>query len=250
MMKMRRRIVGLMVCVGIGLLFLTIPALVAAVEVIFDGSVTLGDDTFTWTDSGNDTHVVNWMTPHGALEAASIADGFDYGGGWHGGKSTALIDWIAGYEYNDSVTPKLTWNYQLNGAFQKYFSDTTGVSNLAISDGDYIELYYGPDQETTENATAVVRIAVNPASAVDVIWDGSVILGNDTFNWTVSGNDTHVVNWMTPHGALEAASVADGFDYNGSWNGGKNTALIDWIAGYEYEYVFSHLASPSTSESC
>jgi DMSO/TMAO reductase YedYZ molybdopterin-dependent catalytic subunit len=162
MMKMRKRIVGVMVCVGIGLLFLTIPAQVAAVEVIFDGSVTLGDDAFTWTDSGNDTHVVNWMTPHGALEAASIADGFDYGGGWHSGKSTALIDWIAGYEYNDSVTPKLTWNYQLNGAFQKYFSDTTGVSNLAISDGDYIELYYGPNQETTENATAVVRITVNP----------------------------------------------------------------------------------------
>ena len=234
-MKMRKRIVGIMVCVGIGLLFLTIPAQVAAVEVIFDGSVTMVEGNFTWYDSDSNPHEMANFTPHGALEVASIDGGFDYGGGWNGGKNTALIDWIDEYEYDSSVTPKLTWNYLLNGVYQNYFSNTTGISNNPITDGDYLAFYYGPDQETTDNATAIVRITVNPTSAVEVIWDSSVILENGTFNWTDSDSNVHEVNWLTPHGALEVASIDGGFDYGGGWNGGKNTALIDWIDEYEYD---------------
>ncbi|MEA1943869.1 MAG: metallophosphoesterase [Euryarchaeota archaeon] len=132
------------------------------VDIIFDGSVTLEEGNFTWVDKNGNLHEVSNFTPHGALEAASIAGGFGYNGSWKGSKKTALIDWIEEYGYNNSVTPKLTWNYQLNGVYQNYFSDTTGISNNPITDGDYIEFYYGPAQETTENATAVVRITVNP----------------------------------------------------------------------------------------
>ena len=132
------------------------------VDVIFDGSVTLEGGNFTWYDKDGSPHEVANFTPHGALEVAAHDGAFDYNGSWKGSKNTALIDWIEEYEYNNSVTPKLTWNYQLNGAYQNYYSDTSGVSNNPITDGDYIEFYYGPDQEATENATAVVRITVNP----------------------------------------------------------------------------------------
>ncbi len=235
---MNGTILGMLVCVSLGLLIAVAPVQ-ADVDVIYEGSVTLSGGSFTWTDSGGTDHNVSWLTPHGALEAASVDDGFTYGGGWHGGKNTALIDWIAEYEYNGTVTPKQTWNYQLNGAHQNYFSGTTGVSNLIISDGDYIEFYYGPDQESTENATAVVRITVNPAPAVEVIWDGAVTLGDGTFTW-----DTTTVNWMTPHGALEAASVGDGFTYGGSWKGFKNTAVIDWIDTGAVNYTYDDSGSP------
>jgi hypothetical protein len=172
----------MMICISIGLLFLAPPALVAmtgenaethendggtvlnamTADVIFDGNIVLEEGNFTWIDKDGSPHVVANFTPHGALEVAAHDGAFDYNGSWNGFKNTALIDWVEEYEYNDSVTPKLTWNYQLNGVYQKYFSDTTGVSNNPITDGDYVEFYYGPDQETTENATAVVRIMVNP----------------------------------------------------------------------------------------
>ncbi len=132
------------------------------VDVIFDGAVVLEEGNFTWYDEDGDPHEVANFTPHGALEVAAHDGAFDYNGSWKDPKNTALVDWIEEYVYNDSVTPKLTWNYQLNGVYQNYYSDTTGVSNNPVTDGDYIEFYYGTDQETTENATAVVRITVNP----------------------------------------------------------------------------------------
>ncbi|MBN1455970.1 MAG: hypothetical protein JW945_06950, partial [Methanomicrobia archaeon] len=94
---MGKRIVERLICISIVVLFVMSTALAATTDmtatnlandgpplldetytILFEGSVTLEDDTFNWTDSANDTHVVNWMTPHGALEAASTADGFTY----------------------------------------------------------------------------------------------------------------------------------------------------------------------------
>ncbi|MHC1594340.1 MAG: hypothetical protein ACXQT2_03430 [Methanotrichaceae archaeon] len=133
-------------------------------DVIYEGTVTLDDSEFTWVDNDGGVHQVSNYTPHGALEAASTTGAFDYGGSWKEFKNTALVNWIDGYEYDNSVDPKMTWNYLLNGVYQNYFSDTTGVSNNQLSDGDYLEFYYGPDEETSEDAIAVVRIMVNPGS--------------------------------------------------------------------------------------
>jgi len=134
-------------------------------DLIFEGTVTLADGTFTWTDDGGVGHVVSTFTPHGALEAAFLTDGFTYGGSWRSDRNTALINWIdsgtTNYTYDGSVTPKLTWNYQKNGVYQNYFSATTGVSNNGVADGDFLEFYFGPDQQTTNNATAVLRITVD-----------------------------------------------------------------------------------------
>ena len=133
-------------------------------DLIFEGTVTLADGTFTWTDDSGVDHAVSTLTPHGALQGAFLADGFTYGGSWHDTRNTALINWIdsgtTNYTYDGSVSPKLVWNYQKNGVYQNYFSTTTGVSNNGVADGDFLEFYYGPDQQTTDNATAVLRITV------------------------------------------------------------------------------------------
>jgi PKD repeat protein len=224
------------------------PVTVSAAPMInelFNGTVTLEDGTFTWTDDGGTGHVVDNLTPHGALEAAFLSDGFTYGGGWAGSKATALIDWIdsgtVNYTYDDSVTPKLTWNYQLNGAYQNYFSDTTGVSNNMVADGDYIEFYYGPDQQTTENATAVLRITVNveaPPGPVDILYDGNVTLNPGTFDFTAYNTGTeYQIDSLTPHGALDAASKIAGFDYNATdkkW-ASMGTMLLDDVDVYNYD---------------
>ena len=131
-----------------------------SLDMIYDGTVFLKEGNFTWIDTNDESHIIDNFTPHGALDAASQDGNFDYGGSWKGFKNTAVIDWIEDYEYDNTATPKLTWNYFLNGAYQDYFSDVTGVSNNPISDSDEIEFYYGPDQENDENAIAIVRIAV------------------------------------------------------------------------------------------
>jgi len=222
----------------------------APADVIYEGNVTLADGTFTWTDSDGTDHTIPNLTPHGALEAASHIQGFTYGGGWTGSKSTALIDWIdsgvANYTYDDSVSPKLTWNYQLNGVYQNYFSGTTGISNNPVADGDHIEFYYGPDQETTGNATAVIRLTVNveEPSGPDVLYEGEVLLSDGTFTWTDSDGTDHVIPLLTPHGALEAASHIQGFTYGGGWTGSKSTALIDWIDSGVANYTYDDSVSP------
>jgi len=187
------------------------------VDVIFDGSVTLEGGNFTWYDKDGNPHEVANFTPHGALEVASHDGSFDYNGSWKGSKNTALIDWIEEYEYNDSVTPKLTWNYQLNGVYQDYFSDTTGVSNKPITDGDYIEFYYGPDQETTDNATAVVRIMVNPTPGdwdLDLVGAVTETVTKAEFENGVACG--HYANWTDP-------------DTGEFWEGMPLWYLVGWV---------------------
>jgi len=129
-------------------------------DVIYEGAVVLEEDNFTWTDKNGAPHPIWNFTPHGALEAAPVEGTFDYGGGWKGSKNTTLIDWIEGYEYDNSVEPNMTWNYNLNGVYQDYFSDKTSASNNLISDGDRLEFYYGPDQDNCKKAIAAFRITV------------------------------------------------------------------------------------------
>jgi parallel beta-helix repeat protein len=136
-----------------------------AVDVLYEGTVSVAAGSFVWTDAGGAAHTVSNLTPHGALQIVNTSAGIAYGGGWSSSKNTALIDWIEDYVYDSSVTPKLTWNYQKNSVFQNYFSTSTGISNNVIVDGDFLEFYFGPDQQTTENATAVVRITVDVEAA-------------------------------------------------------------------------------------
>jgi DMSO/TMAO reductase YedYZ molybdopterin-dependent catalytic subunit len=217
----------------------------APVNVIYEGTATLAEGSFTWVDSEGVSHDVPNLTPHGALEAAFLSDGFTYGGGWSGSKSTALIDWIddsvTNYSYDDSNTPKLTWNYQLNGVYQNYFSSSTGMSNNAVSEGDYIEFYYGPDQQTTENATAVVRINVEveqPPAPVDVLFGGDLTLVPGTFDFVAyNSGDSYQIDSLTPHGALDAAAKIAGFEYNATdkkW-GSMATMLLDDVGDYRYD---------------
>ncbi|MEA2075466.1 MAG: PGF-CTERM sorting domain-containing protein [Euryarchaeota archaeon] len=187
------------------------------VDVIFNDAVVLEEGNFTWYDVDGNPHEVTNFTPHGALEVAAHDGAFDYNGSWKDSKNTALIDRIEEYEYNDSVTPKLTWNYQLNGVYQSYYSDTTGVSNNPITDGDYIEFYYGTDQETTENATAVVRITVNPATGgwnLDLVGAVTETVTKTKFEDGVACG--HYANWTDP-------------DTGDFWEGIPLWLLVGWV---------------------
>ena len=191
-------------------------------DELFNGTVTLADGTFTWSDykTGN-LYIANNLTPHGALEAAALSGGFTYGDAYKSSINGAIIDWIDSGSVNYSYvgTPKTTWNYQLNGVYKNYFSNVTGIDNQTIADGDYLEFYYGPDQQTAENATAVVRINVDvssPSPGMDVLFDGTVSLTpGETFSVTAYNSGTpYTVNRTTPLGALDIASNTAGFTYD------------------------------------
>jgi len=102
-------------------------------------------------------------------------------------------------------------------SYQNYYSDTTGASNNPIVDGDYVEFYYGPDQETTENATAVVRITVNPEPGDwDLTMTGSTteIISKSEFEGGVSCG--HYANWTDP-------------DTGEFWEGIPLWLLVGWV---------------------
>jgi PKD repeat protein len=89
----------------------TIPPL----NVIYNGTVTLSGGNFTWTDYKNgNTYTASNLTPHGAIDTASLAGGFTYGDTYKSTITGAIIDWInsgsVNYTYNGTPSPKLTWN--------------------------------------------------------------------------------------------------------------------------------------------
>jgi DMSO/TMAO reductase YedYZ molybdopterin-dependent catalytic subunit len=234
------------------------------VDVIFDGIVTLTEGTFTWTADGGDTHVVANYTPHGALEAASIDGGFEYGGSWKEIKNTALIDWITNdYVYDGTFT----WNYKLNGVYQDYFSDSTGVSNNPLNDGDHIEFYYGPKSDkTTDNATAVVRITVNPepgdwtlilngattATITKSQFEDGIACGHEATYTDDDGNVWsgmplwYLVGWVddkTQHGpgAFNDALAADGYSIKVIAGDGWDTSLESADIARNNGYIFANM---------
>ena len=181
------------------------------VEVIYEGTVTLNAGNFTWMDDGGVGHEVSNLTPHGSLEAAFRQDGFTYGGSWHTGRNTALLDWVddGSTNYTYIGSPKTTWNYQKNGVYQNYFSTTTGISNNNVGDGDFLEFYYGPDQQTTGNATAVLRIQVSTGETPPSDWTLSLKGARDQTVTKTSfeqglacPSSGHMVNWTDSNGAV------------------------------------------------
>ncbi|GAB7015503.1 hypothetical protein [Methanogenium cariaci] len=218
------------------------PVPVAPVTV-YDGGVTISDETFSWTDSNGDVYDIDWQTPHGALEAAATDGGFTYVAGWKDDKNTALLNNLFADDtwYNFSKTDGVGWNYQVNGVYQNYFSTETGISNFdGLSDGDVITYYFGPkDDQTTDNAVAIITIDVAFGSAVTTVYDGSVSLSDETFSWTDSNGDVYDIDWQTPHGALEAAATDGGFTYVAGWKDDKNTALLNNLLADDTWYNFS-----------
>ena len=115
--------------------------------------------------------------------------------------------WAATYTYIGS--PKTTWNYQKNGVYQNYFSTTTGISNNNVGDGDFLEFYYGPDQQTTGNATAVLRIQVSTGETPPSDWTLSLKGARDQTVTKTSfeqglacPSSGHMVNWTDSNGAV------------------------------------------------
>jgi len=236
----------LILCLILGVIFSTFPASIAStdaedvpdenlmsdgyLEIIYDGCVKIYAGEFVWTDTDGLQHQIQNFTPHGALDISSKMGYFDYEGGWKDSKNTVLIDKIGDYEYDKSVSPKLTWNYQLNGIYQNYFSEVTGMSNNLISDGDYVEFYYGPDQETTDNATAVIRITVNcdednlESRKVD-----DEVSNLDDWTLTLSGAITETVTRADFEESIAQGHVATYSDDYGTWEGVPLWVLVGMV---------------------
>ncbi len=164
------------------------PAPVAPVT-IFDGTVSLADETFSWTDSYGDSYDVSCRTPHGALDAAATDGGFAYVGSWKETRNTALMNDIFADDtwYNFSKDNGVGWNYLVNGVYQDYYSTETGISNFAgLADGDVITYYYGPkDDQTTDNAVAIITIDVTFGSGPTPGEDWSIVVKNGAREFTV-----------------------------------------------------------------
>ena len=168
---------------------ITIDVTFGSATSIYRGTVTLADETFSWTDSRGDAYTINWQTPHGALEAAAADGGFTYVAGWKDDKNTALLNNILsdGIWYNFSKTDGVGWNYEVNGVWQNYFSTETGISNFdGLKDGDVITYYFGPkDDQTTDNAVALLTITVNVGSGPTPGEDWSIVVKNGARIFTV-----------------------------------------------------------------
>jgi len=56
---------------------------------------------------------------------------------------TALLDNILADSVWYNFTDTEGWNYQVNGVYKDYFSETTGISNYAgLAEGDVVTYYY------------------------------------------------------------------------------------------------------------
>jgi len=219
--------------------FITVTAAGPSADILFDGDVNLAAGTFTFTAYNTGTaYQIDRLTPHGALDAASKAAGFTYNATdkkW-ATMGTMLLDDVAPYLYNNTVTPKLIWAYQVNGVKKNDFSSTEGISVYRVNDTDLVEFYYGEDGGAFEDALAIIRARVHIRDQT-VLFDDDLTLLPGTFSFTAyNSGSNYEINTTTPHGALDAASKAAGFTYNATdkkW-ATMGTMLLDDVGPFRY----------------
>ena len=208
-------------------------------DILFDGDVNLAAGTFSFTAYNTGTaYQIDRLTPHGALDAAADAAGFTYNATdkkWLT-MGTMLLDDVAPYLYNNTVTPKLIWAYQVNGVKKNDFSSTEGISVYRVNDTDLVEFYYGEDGGAFEDALAIIRARVHIRDQT-VLFDDDLTLLPGTFSFTAyNSGSNYEINTTTPHGALDAASKAAGFTYNATdkkW-ATMGTMLLDDVGPFRY----------------
>ncbi len=85
-----------------------------AMDVLYDGPVTLEDGTFTCTATSGTGYTVDTLTPLGALDAVAEAEGFTYAVGDKKKVSNGflLLDNVSEYCY---VKGGASWYYMVNG---------------------------------------------------------------------------------------------------------------------------------------
>ncbi len=209
-------------------------------DILFDGDVNLAPGTFPFTAYTSSTeYQVDRLTPHGVLEEASRQAGFSYDASdkkW-ATMGTMLLDNVGIYLYDNSVSPKLCWAYQVNGIKKNDFSSTEGISVFRVNDTDLVEFYYGQDGGAFADAQAVIRGRVHIRDQT-VLFDDDVTLLPGTFDFTAyNSGASYQINTTTPHGALDAASKIAGFTYNATdkkW-GDLGTMLLDDVGPFRLD---------------
>jgi hypothetical protein len=159
--------------------------------VIFDGTVTLEEGTFTFVPSNNpsNSYEVENLTDMGALDAASNQDGFTYNASdeyyeYYGSFYLTDINGIT-----DDYVANTSWFIYVNGEVA-----SLGLSQNVVEDGDQVTFLYAPyeviEEEPymivdTANATYVVDIAVQVEDVYATIDDlKGYIESLDAPQWT------------------------------------------------------------------
>jgi hypothetical protein len=196
---------------------------VSQLNVIFDGSVTLEDGTFTFVPSNNvsNSYEVENLTDMGALNTASNEGGFSYNASdeYYQNFSSFYLTDINGI--TDDAGASTAWFIYVNDELAPL-----GLSQNEVEDGDQVTFLYAPYEYIAEepyiivdtaNATYIVDITVE-VSQLNVIFDGSVTLEDGTFTFVPSNNasNSYEVENLTDMGALNTASNEGGFTYNAS----------------------------------
>ncbi|MBP2146511.1 outer membrane protein assembly factor BamB [Methanofollis sp. W23] len=139
-------------------------------EIIFDGTVSLTDATFTFIPSNNASasYEVNHTTDLGALgDAADLGEfTFKASDSWYDSYSSFSLESIDGIANEDWTNPDArSWSIFINNQ-----SAPMGLGRNSLDDGDLLEFFYCPVNETTyapltDEADAVVRIRVSMTEA-------------------------------------------------------------------------------------
>ncbi len=190
----------------------TVPA-----DVLFDGTMTLADETFTCTASSGAEYTVDRLTPLGALDAVADDEGFTYvvGDKKKASNGFLLLDNISEYCY---VKDGASWYYMVNGEPLDGFADASeGVDVYTLKDGDEVVFYYGEDGVTPETATALIEITVEVGEAE---------------GWTLSlkGAVTDTIDQAYFEDAVDCGHGATYTDDDGNvWSGVPLWYLAGWV---------------------
>ncbi|WP_165394774.1 PGF-pre-PGF domain-containing protein [Methanofollis fontis] len=206
-------------------------------DVLFNGTVSLGEGNVTVTSSQGNDYSIPVRTPLGALDTVADCEGFSYAVSdkkWDS-MGILLLDDIGAYPY---VKGGNSWVCYVNGnLLDDYGNPTTeGLNVYALQDGDVVDYYYGADGVTAETAEAAVHIVVSTSSGPDVLYSGVLPLPEGNVTVTSSQGNDYSIPVRTPLGALDAAAQAGNFTYavtDKKWDS-MGILLLDDIGAYPY----------------
>ncbi|UUX93062.1 hypothetical protein [Methanoplanus endosymbiosus] len=184
-------------------------------DVIFDGSVALGEGTVAIESVEGNSYDVNELTPLGALFTVASEESISVNVTDKKFETMGilLLNDINEYLY---VKGGDSWVCYLNGNLLDDYSNpaTEGLNTCPLSVGDELLFLYGGDGVTEATATAKVAITVTSGSSCDTIFDGSVALGEGTVAIESVEGNSYDVNELTPLGALFTVASEESISVN------------------------------------
>jgi DMSO/TMAO reductase YedYZ molybdopterin-dependent catalytic subunit len=152
------------------------PTPTPAIDVLFDGTVTLAEgETFDVTAYNSGTvYTVSETTPLGALDAAANSAGFIYDvtdKRWST-DGVLLLDNVGSYAY--VKTPKTAWYAYVNDVYKDgYNNNPDGLNVIELAHGDRVEFYYAASVTTPSDLSEVVSKATAAVKTVASIGGGT-----------------------------------------------------------------------------